>query len=89
MITRTFSLILTTINCATASKEIIQNGGFEDGTCGWGSMGITFLAPTGAQETLMFVRSYVSHLSRAVNLHLTRSEINQCTQGAIIEHSEN
>ena len=42
MITRTFPLILATIYCATASKEIIQNGGFEDGTYGWGSMGITF-----------------------------------------------
>ena len=41
MITRTFSLLLTTIFCATASKEIIQNGGFEDGTSGWGSMGET------------------------------------------------
>ena len=41
MITRTFSLILTTIYCATASKEILQNGGFEDGTLGWGSMGET------------------------------------------------
>ena len=34
----------------------------------------------------IFVRSLGSSLSRAVNLHLTRSEIDQSTQGVIREH---
>ena len=54
---------------------------------------VLFLAPIGAQEMLIFVRSCVSsfgsNLSRAVNLHLTGSEIDQSTQGAIREHLEN
>ena len=33
----------------------------------------TFLAPTGAQETLMCGCLFGSSLSRAVNLHLSRS----------------
>ena len=35
------------------------------------------------------LRPFSSNLSRAVNLHLSRSEINQSTQGAIREHSDN
>ena len=42
MIIRRITLILNAILCATATKELIQNGGFEDGTNGWGSMGETF-----------------------------------------------
>ena len=42
MIIRRITLILNAIFCATATKELIQNGGFEDGTNGWGSMGETF-----------------------------------------------
>ena len=59
MITRTFSLILTTIYCATASKEIVQNGGFEDGTFGWGSMGKTFF-----KKVLMIIKFIIGcHIS--------------------------
>ena len=46
-----------------------------------------FLAPTGAQEMLISVRSFGSNLSRAVNLHFSRSESNQSTLRA--EGSEN
>ena len=42
MIIRRITLILNAILCDTATKELIQNGGFEDGTNGWGSMGETF-----------------------------------------------
>ena len=51
---------------------------------------IQFLAPTGAQEILMFahlsVRLFGSSLSRAVNLHLSRSEH---IQRAFSKNSEN
>ena len=43
MIIRRITLILNAIFCATATEELIQNGGFEDGTNGWGSMGETFM----------------------------------------------
>ena len=36
---------------------------------------------------LMFVRPSVSNLSRAVNLHLSRSESTQSNQRAVSEHS--
>ena len=56
-----------------------------------------FLALIRAQEMLMLVRSFVCsfvrpfgpNLSSAVNLHHSRSGINQSTQGVIVEHSEN
>ena len=41
-----------------------------------------------AKEMRMCVRSFGPNLSRAVNLHHSRSEINQSTQGAIREHLE-
>ena len=47
-----------------------------------------FLAPTGAQVVTLSVRLSGASLSRAVNLHLSRSESNQSTQRAIREHSE-
>ena len=48
-----------------------------------------FLAPTRAQETLMFVCPSISNLSRAVNLHLFRSEITQKAIRALRKRSEN
>ena len=36
-----------------------------------------FLAPSGAQERLMFVRMFGSSLSRALNFHLSRSGLLQ------------
>ena len=39
MIILAFVLIITSFNWAKATEEVIQNGGFEDGTNGWGSMG--------------------------------------------------
>ena len=54
-----------------------------------------FLAPTGAQGVTMSVRlsvcsaQYVQEQSRSVNLHLSRSEINQRTIIALRERSEN
>ena len=55
-------------------------------------MWYVFLAPTGAQVVTLSVCPSVclsgASLSRAVNLHLSRSESNQSTQKAIREHSE-
>ena len=46
-----------------------------------------FLAPTGALEMLMFVRSYIrpssSNLSRAVNLHLSASNLQAISQESV------
>ena len=39
-----------------------------------------FLAPTGAQEMLMFVCSFGSNLSRAVNLHHSVSNLQAISQ---------
>ena len=48
----------------------------------FGKKSSIFLAPTGAQEKLMFVRPSVSNLSKTVIHHLSRSESNQRTQRA-------
>ena len=40
-----------------------------------------FLAPTGAQEMLIFVRPFVSCLSRALNLHHSGSDLQAISQG--------
>ena len=53
-----------------------------------------FLAPTGAQGVTMSVRpsvcsaQYAQEQSRAVNLHLSRSESNQTAVRTVYEHSE-
>ena len=41
---------------------------------------LLFLAPIGAQETLMFVCMYDSNLSRAVNLHHSGSNLQAISQ---------
>ena len=43
----------------------------------------TFLAPTGAQEMLMCVRSFGSSLSRAVNLHHSGSNLQAISQQSV------
>ena len=39
MIILAFFLTITAFTWVKATEEVIQNGGFEDGTNGWGSMG--------------------------------------------------
>ena len=39
MIITLFFLTLTAFNWAAATTQLIQNGGFEDGTTGWETMG--------------------------------------------------
>ena len=41
---------------------------------------LMFLAPTGAQEMLMCVRSFGSSLSRAINLHHSGSNLQAISQ---------
>ena len=45
---------------------------------------LVFLAPTGAQERLMFVRSFGSNLYRALNLHLSNPDLKAISQSVIL-----
>ena len=49
----------------------------------------SFWLRQGAQGVTMCVRPFMSNLSRAVNLHLSRSEINKRAVNALREQSEN
>ena len=51
-----------------------------------GTLGLGFLAPTGAQGVTMFICLSIRH--KVLNLHLVRLESNQSTQRAIRKHSE-